>query len=521
MIACEDVSMLTLQIVGTDTPIPLGRDLIVLVEDDWNDWWAYKTVYKVWHRNTEGVATWIGTTKIGQRGLVEDDEKIVRPNLPKDIISALPSDAFSLGQSTEFYTSLAELGPDVRDRALRSLRDIAYNPELRSEVANLDVTRRSLMRDVSKSEVSGQFHRIAHGGEVRTDFDFSFLPLGSNMPIDFVVEQSTPPTNIHVLVGRNGVGKSTILNDMALCLKEFHESGSNDPFAGTFIEKGSGAPRDPKFSNVVTISFSAFDSLNPVYTQASPFDDRRYIEYVGLRKLSPSDDGLKGMTALTGELTKMAKNFASKTPDKKVRWQHVIGLLENDPMFAQTNLTEMISKSSEDEIKEALPKIFKRLSSGHKIVLLSLTKLVEHVEEKTLVLIDEPEAHLHPPLLSAYVRALAYLLTNRNGVAVVATHSPVVLQEVPRSCVWMLSRSGNFAAARRPKIESFGENVGTLTNEVFGLEVTATGFHKLLTDAIVEYGDYESALQSFSNQVGLEGRSILRSRTYSTGRQDI
>lgn len=40
-------------------------------------------------------------------------------------------------------------------------------------------------------------------------------------------------------------------------------------------------------------------------------------------------------------------------------------------------------------------------------MLLSITKLVEFVEERSLVLMDEPEAHLHLPLLSAFVRALS------------------------------------------------------------------------------------------------------------------
>jgi predicted ATP-dependent endonuclease of OLD family len=51
-------------------------------------------------------------------------------------------------------------------------------------------------------------------------------------------------------------------------------------------------------------------------------------------------------------------------------------------------------------------------------VLLTITRLVETVEERTLVLLDEPEAHLHPPLLSAFVRSLSDLLINRNGVAI-------------------------------------------------------------------------------------------------------
>lgn len=68
--------------------------------------------------------------------------------------------------------------------------------------------------------------------------------------------------------------------------------------------------------------------------------------------------------------------------------------------------------------------MFERLSSGHKVILLTIAKLVELVEEKTLVLLDEPEEHLHPPLVSAFIRTLSDLLIYRNGVGIVATHSP-------------------------------------------------------------------------------------------------
>lgn len=140
---------------------------------------------------------------------------------------------------------------------------------------------------------------------------------------------------------------------------------------------------------------------------------------------------------------------------------------------------------------------------------MSITRLVEFVEEKSLVIVDEPEGHLHPPLLAAFVRALSDLLINRNGVAIVATHSPVVLQEVPRSCVWKLNRAGREARADRPDIETFGENVGVLTREVFGLEVTQTGFHKLIAERSVGRS-YEEVLDLFSQQLGAEGRGLAR-----------
>ena len=49
--------------------------------------------------------------------------------------------------------------------------------------------------------------------------------------------------------------------------------------------------------------------------------------------------------------------------------------------------------------------VFGLSQTGHKIVLLTITRLVELVVEQSLVLIDEPESHLHPPLLSAFIQS--------------------------------------------------------------------------------------------------------------------
>ncbi len=87
-------------------------------------------------------------------------------------------------------------------------------------------------------------------------------------------------------------------------------------------------------------------------------------------------------------------------------------------------------------------------------MLLTITRVVETLEERSLVLLDEPEAHLHPPLLSAFIRSLSDLLVNRNGVAIVATHSPVILQEVPKSCAWRIRRIGRQAKIERPTTEN-------------------------------------------------------------------
>jgi hypothetical protein len=79
-----------------------------------------------------------------------------------------------------------------------------------------------------------------------------------------------------------------------------------------------------------------------------------------------------------------------------------------------------------------------------------MTRLVEHVTDRSLVVLDEPESHLHRPPLATFRRVLSDLLTDRNGLAVMATHSPVVLQEAPASCLWKLRRYGSQLVANRP-----------------------------------------------------------------------
>ena len=188
----------------------------------------------------------------------------------------------------------------------------------------------------------------------------------------------------------------------------------------------------------------------------------------------------------------------------------MVEALGSDPEFSSYELPHLAELASNDELNEAseiAANIFEECSSGHKIVLLVMTRVVDLVSERTLVLLDEPEAYLHPPLLSAFIRALSELLRRRNAVALVATHSPVVLQEVRRDCVYVLRRLGQDLKIERPKIETFAENVGELTREVFGLDVTESGYHALIREASNHYS-FEKVIEYFGGRLGSEGRAI-------------
>ena len=273
------------------------------------------------------------------------------------------------------------------------------------------------------------------------------------------------------------------------------------------------------FAGVVSVSFSAFDPFTPPDDQPDAAAGMRYY-YVGLKKRVPENDlnqwVLKDKIDLCRDFTDSLKLCLSLT-SKSDRWLKAVRKLESDSNFSEMDLCQLVNVYANDfsdakkQFSEKASALFERMSSGHAIVLLSVTKLVETVEEKTLILLDEPESHLHPPLLSAFTRALSDLLVNRNGVAIIATHSPVVLQEVPKSCVSILRRTRLISKVERPENETFAENVGVLTREVFGLEVSKSGFHDLLESSVSEGKGYEEIEHEYQNQLGFEGKAILRS----------
>jgi len=275
--------------------------------------------------------------------------------------------------------------------------------------------------------------------------------------VDFkVTPHILPPTNVHVLIGRNGVGKSHLLNGITRTLMNAEgEHGTLTYSDQNDVEE----PATQRFVNLVSVSFSAFDEFEPVNTGR---DDLTYA-HVGLRR--PGAQHAMTADELADEFAEYAHACLVGSERCSALFRRALATLETDPIFQDANVT--VLSTIADNPRE-VGGLFRRLSSGHKIVLLTITKLVQLVTERSLVLIDEPEAHLHPPLLSALVRALSDLLTERNGVTIIATHSPVVLQEVPREAVWAIRRFGLHRTADRPDLETFGENIGVLTREIFG-----------------------------------------------------
>jgi ABC-type cobalamin/Fe3+-siderophores transport system ATPase subunit len=499
-----------------------SEDNVYLKNSNWDDWFEFETVYIVYYLNEL-----IGSIKIGRKG--QNERRAILP----DRFTSLPEGYFSLGTSTNYYAKLKDY--NKRIEILNGLKDVAYDLNLFDKIVTQRVTQISLLRDISVSEVKGQFHRIADGGAVLTDYDFEYilpdkdLITGKNQHLDFKVDagNNTPSSNIHVLIGNNGIGKTTIIKGMLHALLFDNQTEQYGK-----IETGWGET----FANIVNITFSAFD--DPICQEDVP-NSRIPYTYIGLIYAQYDENGKRNRYAKYNQLQNLFfENYypVIKSGIKRELWNRSIDILQSDSTFKELNIKEWGERNDEkyekirnkiqmkiDENKiqyrnrleekyyqSIVSERFAVLSSGHKNILLTLVSLINYVEEKTLVILDEPEEHLHPPLVAAFIRALSELLTYRNGVAVIATHSPVIVQEVPKKCVWKIRRNGKYRSFDRPEIETYGENLGEITTEIFGYDVQKSGFHALLKEAAEKKDSYDSALSLFNGELGNEAKSILR-----------
>lgn len=485
-----------------------GSNEAFLVRDNWDDY-GFRTTFSLVYFDENENRYDIGEVKIMQSGMSSGYTAM------PDSFEVLDKSYGSLGQNQGYYETLLELDEAVRVSILNALRDVVWDETIKAHCAGQEPYEHSLTRSVGESRFEKLISTL-HKQAKLTPFNFSYeFPDCDEKIVVQVQPNSLPPSNIHVVIGRNGIGKTTLLTSLSSLLR----NGRNRRLGRLTFDGASDPVAKDQFANLITVAFSAFDSFDPPPRSASgrvrslKAGTRSGIAYtyVGLKKRVRV-----GEERATGNKNEadLQKDFVEGTLQclhsaSRPRWQAAMRILEADPLFAGLGLSQLAELKS-DLIEARAAALFATASSGHKIVLLTLTRLTELVSERTLVLIDEPEAHLHPPLVMALVRAISDLLTKRNGVAILATHSPVVAQEVPATCVSLLFRSGDRVQVRHPEIETFAENLGVLTREIFRVEVTESGHHALLAAEAQKATSFHDLLSAFDDQLGAEGRALAR-----------
>lgn len=515
----------------------------VLAQDNWNDY-SFQTLYHLTHfefKDGKREETVIGPVKILKRGQTTGDGILIKSDF-----EYLGEEFCSVGDSLDYYERLRALG-ELGEKILKQLRDVVQSPELVEDFKSEQGWGTSLFRD--QRDAGANFRYLADGivqGHYSTEptdqqpFSFQMPGWLSAVNIDTKSESTdfftgpTLPERVNVLVGRNGSGKSTLLSRLARVAFASTTERVAPPLSnlGTMLPEGVGFPR------IVTIAFSPFDNFK------LPGSDERNIAqiakdmqrgvgrfaFIGLRDFAAE------ASVSISDLPSSALGQAAPDADRvnQTRLKSIADLVDefdryrskiNEDSSRQLILQQALHKLqvglvSEEWLDgpatgtaEEASAWFRQCSTGHKIAVLIIFGLVARLKNRSLVLIDEPESHLHPPLLSAMMHALRHVLKKFESSALVATHSPVVVQECLARHVHVVRREGESIAIRPVTAETFGESIGLITAQVFGMESNATDFHEVLDRVIMERKSVEEIEKLF-----LDGVMSNQARAYVMSR---
>ena len=470
---------------------------ISLFQDGWDDF-GWKARFLATLHVTDEEEIDLGAVRIASRA-----EGFRVENLPA-VLEKLPKSSASLGESIAYYRRIRGMSPLIRRRYLQTMQDIVAKPERRRRIGEGSLWENSFMREASSRHAlkrGGFYIRTSHERVAPPSFDFSMqipgAPSAHEVEVDYTEHNGLPNRTI-AWVGRNGTGKTTALAALAAGLmppQVFSKDSVADLPRAT-VESGV------EISRLITISYNVFDDFplpRPPGEKAPRIDGIAYksrasYKYCGLRnsKGVVNTDEVKAM--LDEALEPVAQGDRMDILHKAL-----------ETLLGTTIATDLTSDDDDDRSAA-----IRGLSAGQRLVAAIFSNIIGFIEEGSLLLIDEPETNLHPGLLSTFIAALNETLDEFDSYAIVATHSPIVLQQVPSRYVRQFVRTN----ANRPRVrglqfECFGEDLGEITRNVLDLADPERDFTDVLDRLFGEHGSAERVAALFEGRLGVPAMAYL------------
>lgn len=463
-----DINKNTLQVYVKSVPDTYSS--LDLHEFRWDDF-GFKTRYKLYYCESSEIKYLIGVVKIMKKG-----EGITYGRLP-DSFSSLSDEYCSLGQDMAYYRNIKKYLGNKYKEVLYALRDVACFSKIADNFIEETVFKVSLLREI-EADRALQFAQYELAGfDAGEDKTFVFkaeLPYrrGEYLNIKFnfgKVQREDNLNRIVALIGNNGIGKTTVLNQLAEALVRNKTKLFN--------------PQMPVFSKVIAASYSIFDDFYDV--KSSSYN---YV-YCGMQEKHRimNDEELAQRRRLSVEMLK-------KKPEG-----HEILRLYLDRLM-DSDIVDQLYNHKGKFSEENYQKIHKWLSSGQTMLMNLIIEILANIRQNTLILIDEPEVHLHPKAITEMVHIIDSLCERYSSCCIMATHSPVVIQELLSRNVIVMDREQDGSPVIRPmRLESMGENLTTITQEIFGRSNLEPLYIKKIRELVDKYPNMDEVLQEVQN----------------------
>ncbi|NJK31776.1 MAG: AAA family ATPase [Deltaproteobacteria bacterium] len=421
-------------------PVASSEPYVLLLRREWDDA-GYQTSFEVCYVEPNTAPKSLGVVKILQRGAT-------RTVLP-DVFEVLTDDYCSWVQSDAYSKQISGLKEQIGCNLRDDLRDLMSLDEHERKLFEMEPGfEKSLIRLTSARYLySFYFGRLERKVEVRVVAVLPGFDAPHDVMLDFDVDH--PLRRIAAIVGENGTGKTQFLDAMARSLAGMSDARvtSTRPFA-----------------QVVVISCNPFDQ----YMIPTPLVEGSY-RYVGPRSQDSID-----VRAIPHDIATWIPEIRSGVANWQA-WNAVLSELGLGHLHGLEG--------------DALAGEIAKLGAGYKHACLSFAGMLRHLEIGALVLFDEPENHTHPRLLSAMLRAFRATLALFDAFGVIATHSPLVLQEFPASQIRVLrcvdATFPRFAAFQEP---NFGAPLDEILRRAFGVDYGKNNFDIAIRSLVAKIG---------------------------------
>lgn len=487
-----------------------------LEENDWDDF-GYKTSYHLHATKqlTGGKPEYLGALRIMRKGQTTREAYLLDTLFKNRAFTELPKEYVSISMDVDLYMGVNRYLETKEERlsVVHALHLIlSEDSEYYDESLDDDSCfTNSLLRDGSGLEnfALKKGYALLNSSECFYDLrkesvKVKFEHVSNAIELHFTSVDSDDdprlPNGVVVFIGKNGSGKSTAIYRLAKLMY-------TDPTQRFRLKKDVGeiAPNNIGVSKMFLISYSPFDNfiLPTSYSKdyiklmkAGEDVSSRFV-FCGIRDIMKEESEMekevgentdeerikrivadrKKKTSLK-DISTLADEFAAAlgyvvADNGNMKWDAFLDSCK----IHQPSLYEDIKDLELGTPERVMKDTFMSLSTGHKFLMHTYVRLLAYLDDNCLVLFDEPENHLHPPLLSFMMAEIRSLLSNRHSVMFIATHSPVILQETFAKNVFIVRKNGNSTTITQPQIETYGANISAITSEVFDLTTDVTKYH--------------------------------------------
>lgn len=464
--------------------------------DNWNDYGCH-TWYSLFYFKSSTDYFFIGELKIMNKNKGDTNGVI-----PKSFKS-LSSDYCSLGISNSYYNILkCKFSVSECEQILVALQDCAIQIERYEQYKDNPTFQVSLIRELSSEKARREAKYIIHDIPLSDAYNIQYLfhpKYNEGLSIPFKLKYNSDAKlydRCAGIIGENGVGKTTMLGGMIDSLINHKEENMLHDL--------------PLFSSVMAVCTTPFDCFADIKQDD---DTVSLIPYYYFCANQDKDQAFLKIKESVYEIRK--RRFQNSELfdyyDKIVR--------KELPETAQYVWWTYEERGELKEIKEfkiddkVLKTMLKSLSSGQLQLLLLITFIFRKINFDTLIVIDEPEVHLHPKAINVLFKLLIHLLDKFQSYCIVSTHSPLIVRELSGRNVYMMRRFDNDLELGKIGFETLGEDISTLCNEIFGYEEFSTSLAKTIKKMKNEgksYKDIVRILKSDSKRLSLSTRMLIK-----------